>query len=138
MEYIYKIKLEVRAYECDIEGIVNNSIYLSYLEHAREKFLKSLGYNFFELTKKDIYLVVTRAEIEYKKSLSSGDEFFVGLNIKRLSSIRMEFLQDIFIENTIFTSAKIVVAVVDQKAKPIKNKTFLNELFFSIEKQKLP
>ncbi len=135
MDYIYKLKLEVRDYECDIEGIVNNSIYLSYLEHAREKFLKSLGYNFFELTKNNIYLVATKIEIEYKKSLMSSDEFFVGLNIKKLSPIRMEFLQDIFINDKIYTSAKIIVAITDKNSKPIKNRDFLNGLFSKIEKK---
>ena len=32
--YIFETKMEVRDYECDIEGIVNNANYLHYMEHT--------------------------------------------------------------------------------------------------------
>ena len=44
------IELEVRDYECDMEGIVNNAVYLNYLEHARHAFLKHKGFDFATLT----------------------------------------------------------------------------------------
>ena len=34
-KYIYETEMEVRDYECDIEGIVNNANYLHYFEHTR-------------------------------------------------------------------------------------------------------
>jgi acyl-CoA thioester hydrolase len=40
--YIFETKMEVRDYECDIEGIVNNANYLHYMEHTRHLFLKEL------------------------------------------------------------------------------------------------
>lgn len=44
--YQYKLDFEVRDYECDMSNIVNNSVYLNYLEHTRHKFLKSMGIDF--------------------------------------------------------------------------------------------
>ena len=41
--YIFETKMEVRDYECDIEGIVNNANYLHYMEHTRHLFLKECG-----------------------------------------------------------------------------------------------
>ena len=35
MKYIFETRMEVRDYECDIEGIVNNANYLHYAEHTR-------------------------------------------------------------------------------------------------------
>ena len=35
--------MQVRDYECDIQGIVNNANYLHYTEHTRHLYLKSLG-----------------------------------------------------------------------------------------------
>ena len=43
MNYIFETRMEVRDYECDIEGIVNNANYLHYAEHTRHLFLRSLG-----------------------------------------------------------------------------------------------
>ena len=49
MKYIFETRMEVRDYECDIEGIVNNANYLHYAEHTRHLFLKSLGVSFAAL-----------------------------------------------------------------------------------------
>lgn len=38
MEYIFELEMQVRDYECDMEGIVNNAIYQHYLEHTRHEF----------------------------------------------------------------------------------------------------
>lgn len=37
--YLFETRMEVRDYECDIEGIVNNANYLHYTEHTRHRFL---------------------------------------------------------------------------------------------------
>ena len=50
MKYIFETRMEVRDYECDIEGIVNNANYLHYAEHTRHLFLKSLGVSFAKLS----------------------------------------------------------------------------------------
>ncbi len=67
----------VRDYECDLQGIVNNAIYLHYLEHARHVFLKTRGVDFAALHAQGIDPVVVRIEVDYKVSLRSGDEFSV-------------------------------------------------------------
>ena len=45
-KYIFEARMEVRDYECDIEGIVNNANYLHYTEHTRHLFLKHCGLSF--------------------------------------------------------------------------------------------
>ena len=38
MEKVFELKMSVRDYECDLQGIVNNAVYQNYLEHARHQF----------------------------------------------------------------------------------------------------
>lgn len=92
-DYPFQIEMAVRDYECDMQGIVNNAIYQNYLEHARHEYLKSIGIDFAELTRRGIHLVVVRIEIDYKQSLKSGDRFVIGLRLERESKIRFAFHQ---------------------------------------------
>jgi acyl-CoA thioester hydrolase len=95
-EQFFKYDFEVRDYECDIEGIVNNAVYFNYLEHTRHVFLKHKGFDFAELTRQGIHLVVIRVEADYLLPLRSGDKFYVTASMERISKMRFGFLQDIY------------------------------------------
>ena len=95
-DYRFKLDLKVRDYECDMQGIVNNAVYLNYLEHCRHEFLLAAGIDFNRLTQEKIFLVVVRAELDYKTPLRGGDAFWIGLNLERISPLRFVFLQDIY------------------------------------------
>jgi len=81
--YIFSCELEVRDYELDSEGIVNNARYLHYLEHTRHLFCRHAGVSFAELCARGIITVVRRIEIEYHDSLRSGDRFVSLLGLER-------------------------------------------------------
>jgi acyl-CoA thioester hydrolase len=68
-----KLEFEVRDYECDLSGIVNNAVYQNYLEHARQVFLKKQGIDFAELERRGITLVVIRIQMDFLYPLRSGD-----------------------------------------------------------------
>ncbi|RUT79805.1 acyl-CoA thioesterase [Ancylomarina longa] len=93
--YIFTLALKVRDYECDLQGVVNNSVYQNYLEHARHEFLQSIGNNFKTLHEQGIDAMVSRIEIDYKSSLTSGDEFEVRMNIER-EGVKLVFKEDIY------------------------------------------
>ena len=93
---LYSLEMSVRDYECDLQGVVNNAVYQNYLEHARHEYLKNRGIDFAALTARGINLVVTRVEIDYKFSLTSGDRFLVEVRPERISPVRIGFRQDIY------------------------------------------
>ena len=94
-QYIFEEKFQVRDYECDLQGIVNNANYQHYLEHTRHMFIKTKGIDFAEMHSKGIDLVVTKVELRFKHSLKSGDEFVCKLNIKK-DGLKYVFYQDIY------------------------------------------
>jgi len=116
----FEIELEVRDYECDMEGIVNNAVYMNYLEHARHGFLRQKGVNFAELTRKGIHLVMIRLEADYLFPLRSGDKFVVTANTERISKLRFGFTQEIFSlpENKPILKAKVIVTSLNADGKP--------------------
>ena len=75
MKYIFETRMEVRDYECDIEGIVNNANYLHYTEHTRHLFLRSLGVSFAKLHEQGIDAVIHSMKLQYKIPLRCDDEF---------------------------------------------------------------
>lgn len=95
-EKVFDLEFKVRDYECDMDHVVNNAVYLNYLEHARHEFLLCLGIRFGELSKRGISLVVTRIEADFKASLTSGDAFVVRTRFSRKGRIRLQFDQQIF------------------------------------------
>jgi acyl-CoA thioester hydrolase len=120
MQYTHELEFKVRDYECDIQGVVNNGVYQNYLEHARHEFLQSQGINFAEVTDAGINLVVIRAELEYKNSLTSNDKFVVRSLVRQVSKVRFEFQQDIFRlpDQSLMLAAKITGTALNQRGRP--------------------
>ena len=83
MDYIFTTRMQVRDYECDIEGIVNNANYLHYAEHTRHLFLKKCGLSFAEMHRRGVDAVVARMNLQYKTPLRCDDEFISCINLKK-------------------------------------------------------
>ena len=95
MDYIYELKMKVRDYECDLQGIVNNANYQHYIEHTRHEILLSTVISFARLHAEGIDPVVARLTMAFKTPLKSGDEFVSKLYLKK-EGIKYVFYQDIF------------------------------------------
>lgn len=119
--HAFSLAGEVRDYECDLQGIVNNAVYQNYLEHARHVFLKQSGIVFSDLAKSGTHLVIVRAELDYKAPLRSGDAFEIGLSIRKLSPVRIEFTQDIFLlpSRKLLLASRFECAAMDASGRPI-------------------
>ncbi|KGI60179.1 acyl-CoA thioester hydrolase, YbgC/YbaW family [Prevotella sp. DNF00663] len=95
MKYIFETRMEVRDYECDIQGIVNNANYLHYTEHTRHRFLKATGLSFAELHEKGVDAVVARMSLQYKTPLTCDDEFISRMGLRK-EGLRWVFTHDLF------------------------------------------
>ena len=115
--YIYELELKVRDYECDIQGIVNNSIYQNYLEHTRHEFLEENHISFAELHENGVDAMVSSIEIAYKTPLKPGDSFISKLYVTK-EGVRYVFHQVIYrkSDNKLSIKAKVnAVVVIDGK-----------------------
>ena len=95
MKYIFETQMEVRDYECDIEGIVNNANYVHYCEHTRHLFLQQCGLSFADMHAKGVDAVVARMTLQYKMPLRPDDVFYSRLNLKN-DGIKYVFYQDLY------------------------------------------
>ena len=131
-EYIFKLTDKVRDYECDLQGVVNNSNYQHYMEHTRHEFLESLGENFGKMHEKGVDGFVSRVEIQYKTSLKSGDSYISCLNVYK-KGVKLVFEQDIYraSDNALATKG-IVESVIVENGKLTRGEYF-DEMLKRIE-----
>ncbi len=100
--------------------MVNNSVYQNYLEHARHEFLLEKKIDFAALAEEGINLMVVRSELDYKRSLTSQDNFYVTVEVQKVSRIKYAFIQSVYHkerEQLIVSGRTIGVAV--KKGRPI-------------------
>ena len=122
--YIYELKMKVRDYECDGQGIVNNANYQHYTEHTRHEFIESRGVKFADLHEQGVDPVVARISLTYKTPLRGGDEFICRLNVKK-EGIRYVFYQDIYRAS----DEKLCVKAVVECVCVINGKLGTHEMF---------
>ena len=94
-KYIFETRMQVRDYECDIEGIVNNANYLHYCEHTRHLFLQQCGLSFAEMHEKGVDAVLARMTMQFKTPLRPDDEFISRLRLTK-EGIKYVFHHDIY------------------------------------------
>lgn len=124
-KYIHQIEIEVRDYELDSEGIVNNANYLHYLEYTRHDFCKRIGFPFSMMRAKGLVPVVANIDISYKIPLHSGDIMVSKLWLEAKGA-KCVFHQDIFDAAETNLIATATVEVVTLKNGKISR---TNELF---------
>ncbi|PLX07935.1 MAG: thioesterase [Marinilabiliales bacterium] len=119
-DFVFELELKVRDYECDLQGVVNNSVYQNYLEHTRHEYLKSLNLNFAELADRGIFLMVKRVEIDYQRPLRSGDSFISVLRMERISQLRFGFVQHIYRipDKKLMVKALVIGTSVNKRGRP--------------------
>ena len=116
----FKVDFKVRDYECDLQGIVNNSVYFNYLEHARHEFLHANGVDFAQLARDKINLVVMRSEMDYKQSLTPGAEFYVVVEPERISRLKFGFRQTVVRKHDekVMLKALVIGTSVNERGRP--------------------
>ena len=120
VDYRFRLDFTVRDYECDLAGMVNNATYLNYIEHTRHEFLKSNGVDFAALARQGIYLIVVRIELDYLYPLRSGERFWVGTYMERVSRLRFGLWQDIYRipDDKPVLKAKVIGSAINEQGRP--------------------
>jgi len=79
-----------------------------------------MGVMYGELAKRGVYLVVTRIEVDYKASLTSGDIFIVRTELQRKGRVRLQFNRQIIRtpDNRHMFSAVATGTAVNERGRP--------------------
>lgn len=112
---------EVRGYELDLQGIVNNAVYLQYFDHVRVQHMMARGLDWQAWHHKGYNLVLIHVDMELKKSLQGYDKFYITSSIEMHGRLRVIFHQEIYRDDhQLIAKAKNTIACVEIKTgKPV-------------------
>lgn len=118
MEKTYRTELEVRGYELDSFGHVNNANYLNYLEFARWKMLEEEGVTLKSFQGWDRFPVIAAIDIQYLKPAFMGDRLTVETKLVDYKRSSMQLEQTILKGSMKVASAKIRSVIVSGEGRP--------------------
>ncbi|MDI3417507.1 acyl-CoA thioesterase [Streptomyces luteolus] len=78
MTEAFSVPVTVRGYETDVQGHLNQAVYLQYAEHARWSLLQAAGIGQNDLVGQGVGPVVLETTIRYLRELQAGDDVTVS------------------------------------------------------------
>ncbi|MFB7328446.1 acyl-CoA thioesterase [Streptomyces sp. NPDC056190] len=114
----FSVRVTVRGYETDVQGHLNQAVYLNYAEHARWSLLQAAGISQAGLVSGGVGPVVLETTIRYLRELLAGDEVDVtcafewggGKTFRILQTIRKS-------DGTVAAEIDAVGGLLDLKAR---------------------
>ncbi|MEU1981525.1 acyl-CoA thioesterase [Nocardia sp. NPDC019395] len=114
----FSVPVTVRGYELDVQGHVNQAVYLQYAEHARWECLLAAGLQADKLVAARIGPVVLESTIKYRRELRGGDEFRVTCEFEwgtgKTYRIRQEMIR---VDGTLAAEVAVIGGLLDLDAR---------------------
>jgi acyl-CoA thioester hydrolase len=117
---VWETVIPVRSYELDFAGIVNNAVFLNYLEEARLDFLRQHHFDLFAMTQAGVVPVVAKATIEYKSPAHGNDVLIIKGTIPKIGKTSMLMQYEITSRNDgrLVAQAETLLVFVNDQGKP--------------------
>ena len=110
-DYEYELPIDVRLRDVDFMGHVNNAIYATYLEEAREAYFRDV----VGVSLTDIGIVLASLKLNYARPIEADADVTIALRVPELgtSSLPMEY--EIRAEGERAATARTVQVLVDRE-----------------------
>jgi len=127
--------LTVRYAETDKMGIVYHTNYGIWYEIARTKYIKDLGYSYFDMEESGIMIPVVNLNLQYSSPTYYDDNITIKTTVTRLSSAKIEFSYSAYRNNieTPVNTGISVHAFVDKDMRLINLKKISPEIYSAIK-----
>ena len=108
-------------------GYLHHSRYLQYFEMGRVELLRSLGYSYADLERRDVFFVVVKAEIRYKAPARYDDELTLLTRLVRATHVRYDHAYELKRGNVLLAEGTTTIACVDRagEIRQIPDELFL-------------
>ncbi|APA98974.1 hypothetical protein NS506_04928 [Nocardia seriolae] len=116
----FSVPITVRGYELDINGHLNQAVYLQYAEHARWELLRAGGLPGEKLVAAGIGPVVLEQTIKYQRELHLGDEITVTCEFEWTGGKIFKMHQQLLkLDGTVSAQIDVVSGILDLRARKL-------------------
>lgn len=127
---IFESQHQVRSYECDLYGHVNNAVYLNYMEFARTAVLETKGIPLDKLKDMGWLAVIRKIEIVYKAPATFGNNLLIRTCLKEIGTTSITFHQNIYLDDQrIATEADVTVVFINLQGRPLRIPKIIQDAF---------
>ncbi|KQK16449.1 acyl-acyl carrier protein thioesterase ATL4, chloroplastic [Brachypodium distachyon] len=118
----FETEMTVQDCELDKYGVVNNSIYASYIEKAREELLLSLGISTGLIICTGNLLALSELNLKYYTPLRRGDKFVVRVRLVRIKGVRIfaEHIIETMPDRKLVVEATATVVCLNKDYRPTR------------------
>ena len=112
-----EIQVRVRYAETDRMGFLHHSNYLVYFEQGRTELLRARGRTYRDLEDQGYLLVLTKAEVRYRKPARYDDLLTLRTTVTRTSPVRIEHRYEVFRDGELLAEGATTLACVDREGR---------------------
>jgi len=118
----WRTEITVQTYQLDFYGVVNNAVYLNYLETARLDLMRQLNIDFFKMVADGVVPVVARAVIDYKAPIRGGEVVVVRGTVATLggSSMDLQYSLESKFSGHEMAQAETRLVFVNERGRPTR------------------
>lgn len=110
----HEIEIRVRYYETDAQGFVHHANYFQYFELARVEQLQALGYNYADLERDGIILVVRKIACQYHRPCKFGETLRLQIRTVRTRAARIDHEYRLLRGEELLAEAQSTLACIDR------------------------
>lgn len=132
---IFRVEFQVRGYELDAYGHVNNSVYLNYGEYARWCMVEAVSGSQDYFKSNNVSPVVVRAEVDYREPCFLADWLVVETTLDQFRNRVATFRHKVLKRETgkLACEMLITLLVIDSHSKAVKLPADFQTLFGGTE-----
>lgn len=124
------VDVEVRYAETDQMGVVHHSRYLVWFELARTRLCRESGYHYAEIEEMGYLLMVTGAELSFRRGARYGQTVRVTARLEGMASRSLRFAYRVLLDGQVLvTGATDHVWVDAERGRPCRIPELLREPF---------
>lgn len=121
----HEIEFRVRYFETDAQGFVHHANYFQYFELARVEQLRAMGYDYAQLEREGVILVVNRVSCKYHRPCAFGDTLRLVIRTVRARAARIDHEYRLWRNNELLAEAETTLACVDREGRVQRLPDFL-------------